>query len=125
MVAIPEKVTECAFDGYLSEIADCEKRLLEEVTVIQLKNGKGLQKEGKCMVPEELLKEALLLGSFLIEAHEKFKMHLWAKQAFYMAKVADVEYRLGFYEDSRTHATSADNILAIAKGKPPSNNNYV
>ena len=79
MVAIPEKVTECAFDGYLSEIADCEKRLQEEVTVIQLKNDKGLQKEDKCMVPKALLKEALLLGNFLIEAHEKFKVHFWAR----------------------------------------------
>ena len=107
------KVSECALDGYLSDIADCEKRLKENTTV---KIGRRNDNDIETLVPTELLEEALEVGLFLVEAHERFRMHLWAKLASYMAQVAEIEHKLGLIEEARAHAISANEILCIAKG---------
>ena len=112
------KVSECAFDGYLSEIDDCEKRLQENIVMQGSKNNeKDNSKKSECLVPKELLEQALEIGLFLIEAHQKFSMHLWAKEAIYMAQVSKIEQKLGRLEDARSHLSNANRILGIAKGE--------
>ena len=111
------KVRECAFDGYLNEIAICEKRLQEAVSVeANKKNARNNDKQIKTLLPTELLEDALSVGLFLVEAHERFKKHLWAKHASYMESVAEIEYKLGLVEEARSHKDSAKKILSIAKG---------
>ena len=112
------KVSECAFDGYLSEIADCEKRLQENIMVQRNKsNGKEKDKQSECLVPKELLEDALEIGLFLIEAHEKFSMHLWAKEAINKIQVSRIEQKLGRFKDAESHLNEANRILSIAKGQ--------
>lgn len=111
------KASECAFDGYLSEIADCEKRLQETTAVSRPNKETGNSKEIKSMVAKDLLEDALSVGLFVVAAHDKFNMHLWAKHASFMANVAEIEYKLGLIQDAKSHAKMADEILSISKGK--------
>ena len=74
-------------------------------------------KNTRSVAPKTVLEEALSVGLYLIAAHDKFSMHLWAKKAFFMKNVAEIEYKLNLMEDARSHATIANKILSIAKGK--------
>ena len=67
-------------------------------------------------MPKDLLQEALLIGQYLLTAHDKFKMHLWARQAWVMKSVAEIEHKLGLNKEARNHANKADEILLIANG---------
>ena len=65
----------------------------------------------------ELVKKAHGYGLVMLEAYEKFKPgKIWSCQGLFLAKMSQIERKLGMEKEAETHSKMADEILTICYG---------
>ncbi len=107
------KVTECAFENCLAEIAD--NSALQQ-------NGSSAGEPDEAVAArtaayEEMLETALCHGLNLIAGYKKYPMRGRAQEGTHVIKVAELEFVLGNNGDCAEHLERAEKIIAASMGK--------